>query len=83
MDVAERPYLGCGKWLLLLEQGTNLGTHQGEAEESGGQTPHGSRGWASARRKAMLTLKEFSMLISQPSKWKNSAIRTSWLATAW
>lgn len=31
----------------------------------------------------MLTLKEFSMLISQPSKWKNSAIRTSWLATAW
>lgn len=40
-------------------------------------------GGTGARRKALLTLRVFSMLTSQPSKRRTWAIRTSWSATAW
>lgn len=41
------------------------------------------QGGAERQAGAMLTLRVFSMLTSQPSKRRNWAIRTSWSATAW
>lgn len=40
-------------------------------------------GRGECREKGLLTLSEFSMLISQPSNRKNRASETSWSATAW
>lgn len=52
-------------------------TRPGEAEEHSGGSPRGTGAGGPGTRAGVLTLREFSMLISQPSNRKNWAIRTS------
>lgn len=73
-----------GETRLQLLRGSRPGCGRGEDEDTvGGRPMVAGIGCTSATRKAVLTLREFSMLISQPSKCKNWAMRTSRSATAW
>lgn len=64
-------------------RGAGLGVGKGREGPAEAHPEAAEAGPGGNTRKAALTLREFSMLISQPSKCRNWASRTSRSATAW